>query len=104
MPRISPIGSVPTDAAIAERHALALAVIDRHAADARDAGRARIDVGAAHADYIGRHRERFTQGREARTDDPDPRPMPGADFAALAAEHLAGRLVVVGVRQYVNFA
>ncbi|RKF25235.1 hypothetical protein D7I43_22540 [Micromonospora globbae] len=95
---------MPTDAAIAERRALALAVVDRHAADARDAGRDRIDVGAAHNAYVSAHRERFTQGRDTRTVDPDPRILPASDFAALAAEHLAGRLVVVGARQYVNFA
>lgn len=46
------------------------------------------------------HRSTFTQGRDTRTVDPDPRILSASDFADLAAEQLAGRLVVAGARQY----
>ncbi|WP_328533229.1 hypothetical protein OG836_26180 [Micromonospora zamorensis] len=100
MPRVSTIEVAPTEAAMAERHALALAVIARYAADARDAGRDRFDVHAAWCAYITKHGERFNQGREARTVDPDPRPMQGDVFRDLAAEHLGGCVSVAGVVTY----
>lgn len=99
MPFVSPIGSEPSAEDLAEREAIAVAVLDRFASGAREVERDRFDLGLAFDRYIGAHRDRWPSLSPVGVADPAPRPMQGSDFDDLARVCLDARVIVVGVRR-----